>query len=460
MNRKRCAILPMLLLVLWLSCTTDSQACSCTPEADAPACQLISRTAAVFLGRPLELVGESGYGQAKLYRFRIEKVYKGLAPDVSEVLVQPGAGTSCETSYTLGTRYLMFAGITSPEPLRLSAWVCSGSRTADKNQADLDFLDRYVQGKTTTEVSGKVLQWVTYIGLPREEESAPLAGAEVNLKNGTQHFTMQTDAGGSFKFSGIPAGEYELTAQLEPYVPGPPKKITVSPGGCQQVFVQLLANASIKGVLLTPDGIPAARQRVELLRKHQSGQWYHTSKMWAQTDAAGVFHFKELESGEYLLGHEIWGKNPSDYATYPVWYYPGAADRATATTLTLSPQQQLTGLPLLLPAAHTKRKITIRVVWPDGRPLGENLLQVFSQSGLIKNLLGLEHGATVIFEGYQEREYEFSARYWIDNLGGKNSVPLEEKRLALSDKVNLAPGKEPAEVVLVLKQKLQSKDEH
>lgn len=423
-------------------------ACSCSPEAYAPACQLISRSEAVFLGENLDLVPDPS-GNGMIYRFRVERVYKGLDSTIREVLVNPGNGSSCQTEYSTKTKYLMFARVMSKGPLVVMAAMCSGSRSAERNKADIDFLENYVRGETVTEVYGKVLQWVTYIGIPTEDESAPLKGVMVVLENSINRFTFTTQQDGGFRFSGIPAGDYELTAKLDPYLSPPsPYKISVVQGGCKQVFVELKALSGIQGTLLTYDGKPAAKTRVELLRKHPSGKWYSTYKMWAQTDEQGIFHFKDIESGDYLLGYEIWGSGPSDYSLYPTLYFPGVPDRSAAEIIPLAPQQELKNLKLILPSPLTKRKITVSVIWEDGKPVGENLLQISSKQGFLRNLEGSQHGAVTIFEGYQEREYEFNARYWVDNLSGGG--PVNKKRIALAVSVKLPPGKEDAEVKLVL----------
>ena len=99
------------------------------------------------------------------------------------------------------------------------------------------------------------------------------------------------------------------------------------------------------------------------------------------------------------------------------------------------------------------------MVRPDGKPPGTNLLQVFNQVGLIRNMEGSPARNVITFTGYQEREYEFSARYWIDNLGGANPTPHHEKRIAKPDPVKIAPGKEPVEIVLTLRHEMRRKDE-
>lgn len=432
----------------------SASACTCGPGTYAPACQRIANSQVVFTGESL------GVSANELYRFRVQQVYKGLAPETKEVLVEVGTGTSCGTQYPKGKTYIMFASLLSQQPLIVSSWTCSGSRRADLNPADVDFLENYRQGKTTTAVYGKVLQWVTLYGRPSDAESAPLAGAVVTLKNADQQYTYTTQADGAFHFSDIPEGKYFLSAKLNLYTAVPfIHEVSVAKGACNETFIQLKALAGMEGTLLNAEGKPVARRRVELLRRNQQGEWYGTYKMWAQTDSEGNFKFDDIESGDYLLGHEIRGKSPSNYTPYPTVYYPGVSEQSEATVITLLPQQKLKGLQLALPKPQTERKITLKVVMPNGKSPGENLLQIFNQAGLIQNLEGTQHGGILVFKGYQEREYEFGARYWIDNLGN-NNIPHSEKRLAKSEIVKLSPGKDNVEVVIVLSRQLKSGDDN
>src|SRR5215471_14095796 len=152
---------PWLLLFVFMNAGgSRASGCSCTPEASAPACQLIARAQIVFLGESFELIPDPRDAGSRLYRFRVDRVYKGLHPSTKEVLVNSGFGTSCQNEYSTGTNYLMFASGSSENPLIVFAGMCSGSRRAEYAQSDVEFLEDYVNGKTTTAVYGKVLQWV------------------------------------------------------------------------------------------------------------------------------------------------------------------------------------------------------------------------------------------------------------------------------------------------------------
>src|SRR5262249_52760037 len=120
---------PWLLLVFFMNAgSLRASACSCAPEASAPACQLIARSQIVFLGESLELIPDPRDNRSRLYRFRVDRVYKGLDSSTKEVLVNSGYGTSCQDVYSTGTSYVIFAFGSSENPLIVSTFLCSGSR--------------------------------------------------------------------------------------------------------------------------------------------------------------------------------------------------------------------------------------------------------------------------------------------------------------------------------------------
>jgi hypothetical protein len=432
-------------------------ACNCGREAYAPACHLISRAPVAFVGECLEIIPDPKGGKAPVYRFRVQRVFKGLDPNTTELIVNPDNFTSCATEYPTGKTYLIFGAVLWQRPLIVLAGACSGSRRADLNKADIDFLDKYSRGVSETAVYGKVLQSVPSNGRPYENESAPLGGAVVVLETSNNRFTSVSDSDGNFRFGGIPPGDYSLSARLDPYISDPPfYQISIQGGSCREEFIQLKAKSGIEGVLFTANGKPASRERVELLRRNRDGDWYWTAKMWTHTDEKGMFRFHDIESGDYLLGYEIWGDSFSNYSPYPKQYFPGVTDRLSATTITVGPREFVKGLKLTLPPPHTARKIKIKVIWPDGRPPGVNLLQIVNQRGVIRNLEGAQHGGVFSFLGYCEREYEFRARYWIDDLSG--DAPVFSKRVVESDPVKLPAGRDEAKVVLVLVHQVQGRD--
>jgi hypothetical protein len=88
---------------------------------------------------------------------------------------------------------------------------------------------------------------------------------------------------------------------------------------------------------------------------------------------------------------------------------------------------------------------------------GNNLLQVFANNQLVRNLGGIPiagrkpppHKGALTFTGYEGREYVMSARYWVDDLGGP--VPQDLQRVAIADPLRIVAGQGPVSIRLILK---------
>ncbi len=70
----------------------------------------------------------------------------------------------------------------------------------------------------------------------------------------------------------------------------------------------------------------------------------------------------------------------------------------------------------------------------------------------------MRHEGVATFQGFEERTHKLSARYWVDDLDDP-STPVNEKRIVLTDKVELPPGKGPARVRLLLTRQIKESDE-
>jgi hypothetical protein len=427
---------------------------ACTCFGPSRACEAITNAEVIFLGESIEFIPDPTDARNYLFRFRVESIYKGLLPDTREVLVDGGYSGMCGTAYPTGKRYIIFGGKKTNDPLLVMSGMCSGSRDADTHQEDIDFLESYKRGEPQTTIArvyGKVGQGSWVDKGDSYDEAAPLGGATVVLENAEQRFSVMSQADGSYQFVGIPEGNYRLSAKLAPFVPTPPfEEVIVRNGACTPTSITLQANCTLEGTLLDPTGKPMVKEQVELVRRNLEGEWDRNSSMWKQTDQQGRFRFSELATGEYLMGYEIWGDYPSDSSPFPTHYYPGVRERSRAEVIHLSSVgQSVKGMKLKLPPPHTGRKITVRVVTADGTPVGDNELQVSTKRGwlMLKNLRGSQNREATEFYGYQEREYEFTAEYHLDE--GTN-IPYFAKRTLLAEPVKLSPGKEDAELVLVL----------
>jgi hypothetical protein len=126
-----------------------------------------------------------------------------------------------------------------------------------------------------------------------------------------------------------------------------------------------------------------------------------------------------------------------------------------AQVVTLAPRQALAGVRFALGPARAPRKIRVEVRWPDGTAPGGHLLQLSDAGELIRNVQN--PGGVVEFNGWADWAYELKARYWVDDLDGGG--PVGEKRLALTEMVKVAPGREAVTVRLVLSRRVTADED-
>ncbi len=166
----------------------------------------------------------------------------------------------------------------------------------------------------------------------------PLADAQVSLA-GEGGSSTQTDARGGFRFTGLPAARYSLRADK----PGfrSPETVAVEPGA-EPVTVELDPLAQIEGRVLDEDGRPVAGVTVRA-----DAPYAPYVDVEHPTQADGRFTVRDLGPGAYFLRLLIPSGRRAD--GYPATeYYPGVAEREQASSLTLSPGQQISGLTVKL----------------------------------------------------------------------------------------------------------------
>lgn len=440
-------------IILWLVAIVISGdlyqllACTCAPTQ---ICDRINEAKVAFLGEGLEQITLPGM-PGRYYRFRVDRIYKGLSGQTKEIIVDPDNMTSCGTEYRMGVKYVIFSYASPLNKNIVRSGGCSGSFKAEPNSEAIAYIERYVRGELKSEVWGKVFQMGSKGFFGDEKEVDGLEDAEVTLKSNAKTFTTKSRKDGSYSFSEVPEGTYELTANLKSYtLPLGPQQIIVSKQGCKEYDIALNAQSGIQGKLLLPNLKPAIQKRMEIFRRDSKGEYHYIA--WQSTTDNGEFAFKNIPSGLYLLKHES-----GYYEEYPTYYYPGVTEKSYALPISIEPNQTINNITLELPAPHVRRKIIVKVTWEDGKPVGDNLLQISSDEGHLKNLEGKRKDNLAVFDCFQEREYKFDARYWVDDL--RSNVPYGEKRIAEAPPIKVAKGKEDVEITLLLSRTLK-KDDH
>jgi hypothetical protein len=441
--------------VLMLLAAPELVACSCSPSG--PACRKVGFADEVFLGRVVQ--GIPGlFPHSRIYIFAVEAAYKGLAPNTRIAFVDSG-GSMCGAMFWVGERFLVYGGrgrgAFKNGVVYTSA--CHGNRQAKDAKADLEFVESYALGRSTTRIFGKTLQLAPWRKEPPEDEQAPVPGATVTLRSGKQTWKTMSGPDGSYAFEGVKPGKYEVSAtSVLPGYRGDGASLEVQERGCDVGYLELRPQTSLSGRAVDYRGRFAKNVRVELLHKSSRGKWYHETGMWANTDSRGRFEFTGIPAGEYLLGQEIRSESLDPEAPIQMVYYPGVPDRAAAAVLRVEPLKPVNGIRLRLPKPDTPRRVTVEVRWPDGSKPGPNHLVIRANGTPIEGRVGLRADEPVprhlpnVFrlKLYQERAYRIEAKYEVDGIGGP--VPFEARRVAKSKIVVVKPGSTPVTLRLVL----------
>ena len=181
----------------------------------------------------------------------------------------------------------------------------------------------------------------------------PIRKALVQL-NVMPRRTAFTDNGGRFQFEDILPGSVSLTAQKPGYFSeqdlsgAAAEPIDVGPNTVPAV-VKLLPESVIYGKVTTSDGTPLEHVTITLTHAGiRDGQRHWDNPASTNTDEDGRFRFPNLRPGTYYVGAGPYTPQPENLLQidevpttgYRGVYYPGAADRGSASPIQLSAGQQ------------------------------------------------------------------------------------------------------------------------
>lgn len=162
-----------------------------------------------------------------------------------------------------------------------------------------------------------------------------------------------TGANGEFFFDGLPAGQFQISADHPRYPPSAGKFTPVSLTGGEpraEVRLKLTPAAIVSGRVIDDNGEPAQAGRVNLVLKGGSGP-----PLTASVDDRGEFRIFAVPAGQYVLEVQA-GRpplrprpfgprsEPEAQVTYAKTWYPSSLTAEGATVLTVEPGGQLTGI--------------------------------------------------------------------------------------------------------------------
>lgn len=236
--------------------------------------------------------------------------------------------------------------------------------------------------------------------------NSPLGGAVVTAapvgQPGETSLSCRTGADGRFLFTRLRPGKYSLVASRRGFRQQHFEEnqnystaIAVGPGlSPLNIVFPLSQGGSITGSVLDEENDPVGTAQVLLFRKRVVSGSIETSEINARmTDASGHFHFPHVEAGVYFVAVQArpwYAQNVTHHAgrpesqpaagggeldvVYPLTYYSGTVDPASATAITVA-EGGSSNLQIVL---HAVPALHIRITGLEsraGRGVGVNVTQ-------------------------------------------------------------------------------------
>jgi protocatechuate 3,4-dioxygenase beta subunit len=205
-------------------------------------------------------------------------------------------------------------------------------------------------------------------------DSAPLRRARVILRSADNDrangISVLTDSAGRFQLKGIEPGRYNLSVnhagfvpqeygQKKPHEPG--ALLTLRAGQqMKDLLFRLIPSAVISGKILDEDGEPQPEISVSALRQvYLEGKPSLSTETIAQTDDRGEYRLFGLSPGRYFVSAVFsqWGRSSrgdeveadeSSQQGYAKMYYPGTADPAKATAISIKEGEEIPSVEIIM----------------------------------------------------------------------------------------------------------------
>ena len=349
-----------LLLVMFLHIAGIVDACSCSVRT---LCERLDSTPVVFLGEVISggvSPGENRWrNSAPSARVKVIEAFRGISAATREMEVKlffiPGM---CAASpYVRGKRVLVFADFEEGRRT-LTEGPCTESVFDDSIPDELETVRRYFRGQMKTRIYGRVAPNVDADSVDfalSQNYVLPLPGATVVAEARGKRYQEVSDATGAYSINGLPAGEYQMHAQMDSYEDRDGTvTVRVKKGGCALANFALGTKNSVEGSIMDARGAPVSGLHVFLQQEGLMRQFGEQ----ATTGVRGDFRFTQINPGR----HSVVVSPAGETADSP---YP----RTAASLIEVGPDTAVRGVTLIVPPAIPTRNIHIYVSGADGKPL-------------------------------------------------------------------------------------------
>ncbi len=292
---------------------TFSSSFSCPGRFLGPPCQEFWFADAVFIGTVKDVVAvpwnypDPPYWQQyqKLTaKLTVEESFRGNIG--SEITFEMD---DCYYPFEQGEKYLVYARKGADGKLHQRNY---NDRTRPLSEAkeDLDYIRNLAKMPEGGRIFGKAVNHTSLFTLrlnsepPNLNDSIP--GLRVVARNSDNIFETTTDGAGSFEFSGLPEGVYNVQAIVPNHFTGREEKVKISNRGCSPLTFSIQATGIIAGRILDSNGQAISNVTVSIFSaENVTNEMLDKVKpMYLHrdtTDKQGNFKFFRIPSGRYFI---------------------------------------------------------------------------------------------------------------------------------------------------------------
>jgi len=390
--------------------STDARACDCAGSPQP--CEAFWQIDAVFTGTVISV--ERGEGTAKyqtpqlFVRLQIADIFRGeLVGSEVEVITGMGGG-DCGYHFERGKQYLVYA---SKFENHLHTGICTRTRLLSEAADDLKFFYNMPAVGSGSIILGSVHRYL----LPLEDDEryrvTPLSSVKVTVDGLGKHFEAETDRDGKFEFTQLEPGTYKVRAALPPSPRNyGESEVTVVDRGCAYLDFVNRPGVNISGKVVDPSGKAAAGLKIHLISANEAMAVAPKGK-WRFTTTEGRYSFDNVPPGDYLLGINL--INSRDSQCPPHTYFPGVADSAAATLITIKEAQDMNDLNIKLLPDADEVEIEGTVLWLNGTPATHAALSL--NNGIMNRQTGTDISGHFVLKGvagctYQIMSFTYGVR--------------------------------------------------
>lgn len=445
--------------------SNNTHACSCL-EGESP-CETFGSSSAVFVGtatgvktepRPQNreeveklrrFIDAGGEWTPRMFKFSVELSFLGIEGTEVEVGTGSGGG-DCGYDFVPGRRYLVYAYRTKSN--RLATSICSATKPYELADPDLKFLGTLSSLPSGVTIRGEIKRQLHNVKRGDAKTVGAVADASLVIEGEAERREIRVDAQGRYRLSGLRPGKYKVTLSLpeELMVHRPQQEVTISDRGCATVDYYVRDNGRISGRVLDADQQPVEKVLMALI--DSDGQDIERDySLLVRTDKEGRYTFDAVPPGRYLVALNLTRfPEPNDPTSgYPRTYYPGVAQTAQASIITLAAGEKLADQDLRLPPRHAASVIKGIVTWADATPVVKAAISFRNVTYNDSNLnFGIQADELGRFEinSYQGQTLVIEARSGRPSDGGPRDQPME--RAGPPVRITLSKQSETVKIVI------------